>query len=215
MSFPKLTPAMFSFNSPLGMCPDCNGLGMRFEFDPDLFIDPTKSINEGAVLPWGEIAKKRSWSTQIARQIAGRFNISLDTPWTELPEEVRHLILHGNPHLKFRYQSENFTGSWPYEGVINATKRRYKETQSQNMQDYYSRYLSQQPCLTCEGYRLRPEALALTLGGLTIAQATAMSVDEAYAWICGLMGEQDNGGAERLGSNGAAGFKINKETKLL
>ncbi|RME75038.1 MAG: excinuclease ABC subunit UvrA, partial [Chloroflexi bacterium] len=106
LSYPELTPQMFSFNSPLGMCPDCNGLGVRFEFDPELFIDPTKSINEGAVRPWGEVGKKKSWATQIARQIADRFHISLDQPWPTLPEEVRQLILFGNPHIKFRYQSE-------------------------------------------------------------------------------------------------------------
>jgi len=172
------------------MCPACNGLGIRFEFDPDLFVDPSKSINQGAVRPWGEIAKKKSWSTQIAHQLAARFNISLDTPWPDLPEKVRHLILHGNPNIKFSYQSENFHGSWPYEGVINAIRRRYKETQSQGMRDYYSRYLSQQACTTCHGHRLRPEALSVTVGGLTIAQATALSVAEAYAWICSLRGEQ-------------------------
>ena len=197
LSFPELTPQMFSFNSPLGMCPDCNGLGVRFEFDAALFVDPTKSINAGAVLPWGELSKKHSWATQIARQIATRFNISLDTPWPELPEEVRQLILHGNPQIKFKYQSEHFTGQWPYEGVINATRRRYKETHSQSMQDYYSQYLSQQPCQSCAGHRLRPEALAVTLGGLTIAQVTAMSVDEAYAWICDLMGESGAESGER------------------
>lgn len=189
LSFPELTPQMFSFNSPLGMCPDCNGLGEQFEFDPDLFVDASKSINQGAVIPWGELAKKRSWANQIAEQIAHRFKISLDAPWPTLPQEVRDLILHGNPDIKFKYQSENFSGSWPYEGVIKATRRRYKETQSQSMRDYYSQYLSQQPCLTCQGRRLRPEARAVTLGGLTIAAVTAMTVAEAYAWICSLMGE--------------------------
>lgn len=188
LSFPELTPQMFSFNSPLGMCPDCNGLGVRVEFDADLFIDPGKSINEGAVLPWGEIAKKRSWASQIAKQIAQKFDISLDTPWTELPDEVRDLILHGNPHIKFHYRSENFSGSWPFEGVINATRRRYKETGSQGMRDYYSKYLSQQACSTCQGKRLRPEAAAVTVGGLAIAEVTTMSVAEAYGWVCGLMG---------------------------
>jgi excinuclease ABC subunit A len=191
LSFPELTPQMFSFNSPLGACSDCNGLGERFEFDPDLFIDPTKSINEGAVLPWGEVAKKRSWATQVARQIAQRFEISLDTPWTELPQEVRHLILQGNPSIKFSYQSKNFSGSWPYEGVISATKRRYKETHSHGMREYYSRYLSQQPCHTCQGQRLRPEARAVTVGQLRIHQATSMTIAQAYLWICDLMGEQD------------------------
>jgi excinuclease ABC subunit A len=190
LSFPELTPQLFSFNSPLGACPDCNGLGEQFEFDPELFVDPNKSINEGAVIPWGEVAKKsHSWAAQIARQIAQRFNISLDTAWSRLPEEVRHLILRGNPAIKFRYQSENFSGNWPYEGVVNATKRRYRETQSQGMRDYYSQFLSQQPCPTCQGQRLRPEARAVTVGGLKLAEVTSLNVAEAYAWICGLMGE--------------------------
>ena len=188
LSFPELTPQMFSFNSPLGACADCNGLGVRFEFDPELFIDPSKSLNEGAILPWGELAKKNSWATQIAHQIAQRFNISLDTPWFDLPDHVRDLILNGNPDLKFKYQSQNFSGSWPYEGVIKATRRRYKETQSQSMRDYYSRYLSQQPCQTCQGQRLRPEAMAVKLGGMKITEVTTLTVEEAYIWICGLMG---------------------------
>ncbi|MFC1976394.1 excinuclease ABC subunit UvrA [Chloroflexota bacterium] len=187
LSFPELAPQMFSFNSPLGMCPDCNGLGFRFEFDPEMFIDPTRSINEGAVLPWGEVRKKRGWATQLARQMAQRFNISLDTPWADLPQEVKDLILHGNPTIKFRYQSENFTGSWPYEGVVNSTRRRYKETKSDGMQEYYSRYLSKQSCPTCQGNRLRPEAGA-------VSQVTAMSVAEAYGWMCELM---NGDGAER------------------
>lgn len=190
LSFPELTPPMFSFNSPLGACTDCNGLGERFEFDPELFVDPSKSINEGAVIPWGEVAKKgSSWASQISRQMAQRFHFSLDTPWPSLPQSVRDLILHGNPEVKFRYQSENFSGNWPYEGVIKSTQRRYKETQSQGMRDYYSRFLSQQPCPTCQGKRLRPEAGAVTIGGLKIAEVTSMSVAEAYAWICGLMAE--------------------------
>lgn len=192
LSFPELTPQMFSFNSPLGACPDCNGLGEQFEFDPDLFINPNKSINDGAVLPWGEVSKKRSWASQISKQIADRFNISLDTPWRDLPEEVRHLIMHGNPNIRFKYQSENFSGAWPYEGVINSTRRRYKETHSQNMRDFYSQYLSQVPCQTCQGYRLRPEARAVTVGGLQLPQVTAMTIAEAYDWLCGLMDETSN-----------------------
>ncbi len=194
LSFPELTPQLFSFNSPLGACPDCNGLGEQFEFDPQLFIDPGKSINGGAVIPWGEVAKKSSsWAAQIARQMAQRFNFSLDTPWPGLPEEVRHLILHGNPAIRFKYQSENLSGNWPYEGVLNSTKRRYHETQSQGMRDYYSRFFSQQPCPTCRGQRLRPEARAVTVGGLKLTEVTSMNVAEAYAWISGLMNEHVEG----------------------
>ncbi len=213
LSFPAMTPQMFSFNSPLGMCPDCNGLGTRFEFDPDLFIDPSLSINAGAVLPWGEVGKKKGWAGQIARQIADRFDISLDTLWSELPKKVRDLILKGNPSIKFKYESENFTGSWPYEGVVETIRRRYKETHSQGRRDYYSRYLSEQPCLTCQGQRLRPEAGAVKLAGRSIAEMTTMNVAEAYAWIRGLMGDgiepgsngtegQRNGDAEEVGTNG-------------
>ncbi|MCG3210201.1 MAG: UvrABC system protein A [Anaerolineae bacterium] len=206
LSFPELTPQMFSFNSPLGACPECNGLGVRYEFDPDLFINPVKSINQGAVLPWGELSKKKSWATQIARQIADRFHINLDTPWQELPADVRHLILHGNPNIRFKYQSEHFSGNWPYEGVINSTRRRYKETQSQGMRDYYSQYLSEQPCTTCHGQRLRPEARAVKVGGRTLTEVTGMTIAQAYAWMCGLRGEKvelRTRGVVEPGRNGA------------
>ncbi len=206
LSFPELTPQMFSFNSPLGACPECNGLGVRYEFDPDLFINPVKTINQGAVLPWGELSKKKSWATQIAGQIAARFHISLDTPWQELPADVRHLILHGNPNIRFKYQSEHFSGNWPYEGVINSTRRRYKETQSQGMRDYYSQYLSEQPCTTCHGQRLRPEARAVKVGGRTLTEVTDMTIAQAYAWIAGLRGEKvelRTRGVVEPGHNGA------------
>ncbi|HEY85501.1 MAG TPA: excinuclease ABC subunit UvrA, partial [Chloroflexi bacterium] len=184
LSFPELTPQLFSFNSPLGMCPACNGLGEKVEFDSDLFVVASKSINDGGVIPWGELRKKKtSWRYQIAEQMVERFNISLDTPWHQLPEDVRHLILFGNPDIRFSYQSENFTGNWPFEGVINAVRRRYKETKSQSMRDYYSQYLSQQPCPTCNSARLRLEALSVTLGGLSIQQATTLSIRHAFEWV--------------------------------
>jgi excinuclease ABC subunit A len=193
LSFPELTPQMFSFNSPQGMCMECNGLGEVFEFDPDLFYIPHKSIMDGGVIPWGELGKKRkSWGFQIARQIADRFNISLETPWSDLPEEVRHLILFGNPEIKFRYQSENFTGNWPYEGVIHATRRRYKETKSQGMQDYYSQYLSQQPCPVCGGKRLRAEAASVTICGLNVNQVTSLSIQHTFDWVQALRGESSD-----------------------
>jgi excinuclease ABC subunit A len=102
---------------------------------------------------------------------------------------VRDLILDGNPNIRFKYQSENFSGNWPYEGVINSIKRRYKETGSQGMRDYYSQYLSEQPCTTCGGQRLRPEARAVTVGGRTVTDVTEMTIAQAYAWIAGLRGE--------------------------
>jgi excinuclease ABC subunit A len=194
LSFPQLTPQMFSFNSPQGMCAECNGLGEIFEFDPDLFYIADKSLLDGAVIPWGELRKKRGWANQIARQIAERFNIDLETPWRDLPQTVRDLILYGNPDIKFRYQSENFTGNWPYEGVIQSTRRRYKETKSQGMQDYYSQYLSQMPCSTCGGKRLRPEAASVTVGGLNINQVTSLSIQHAFDWVQALRGQLNGRG---------------------
>lgn len=200
LSFPELTPQLFSFNTPLGMCMDCNGLGKKVEFDPELFFIPDKSIHDGGVIPWGEMRKKQnSWSYQIAAQIAQRFNISLDTPFRNLPSEVRNLILYGNPDLKFRYESENFTGNLPFEGVINQVRRRYKETQSQSMHDYYSKYLSQQPCPTCDGTRLRPEAIAVTVGGLNMVQVTSLSIRHAFNWVEALRGAKTGITTELLG----------------
>jgi excinuclease ABC subunit A len=191
LSFPEMTPQLFSFNSPLGMCPDCNGLGYRAEFDPTLFYHPHKSILDGGVIPWGELGKKqKNWSYQIATQIADRFNISLDTPWRNLPQQVQDLILFGDETIKFDYKSENFQGSWPFEGVIHSTRRRYRETKSQNQRDYYSRYLSELPCRTCHGSRLRREANAVTIGGLNVTHVTQLSVEEAFAWAEALGGER-------------------------
>jgi len=198
LSFPELTPTLFSFNSPLGMCPECNGLGIRHEFDPTLFVNPNVSINKGAVIPWGEVGKKDSWARQIAGQIAERFNISLDTPWLELPLDVRTLILEGNPDIKFTYQGTNFTGNWPYEGVINSTKRRYKETGSEGMREAYSRYLNHQPCMVCQGQRLRPEALSVTVGGLKVPHFMGFSVAEAFSWVEKLMGAESPLSAQEL-----------------
>lgn len=188
ISFPELTPQMFSFNSPLGACSDCNGLGIRFAFDPELCIDPNLSINDGAVMPWGEISKKESWAAQLARQIEYRYKISLDTPWRDLPENVKDLILNGSEE-KFKYRSESFVGNWSHEGVLNTLSRRYEETSSQNMREYYSRFLSEQPCTTCNGARLRPEARAVTVAGKTISHITGMTVADAHHWVAGLMSD--------------------------
>jgi excinuclease ABC subunit A len=110
-----------------------------------------------------------------------------------LPPEVKYLILYGNSTIKFQYHSEHLSGSWPYEGVVSSTRRRYKETKSEGMREYYSRYLSQQPCPTCRGHRLRPEAGAVTVGGFNISQVTGMNVAEAYSWVCRLQNGGERG----------------------
>ncbi|MDY6877668.1 MAG: excinuclease ABC subunit UvrA [Chloroflexota bacterium] len=189
LSFPELTPAMFSFNSPLGMCPECNGLGTKVEFDPDRFVDPAKSLHEGGVRTWGELRKKRSSGMyHVAQSIVERFDHDLDTPWRELAKECQQAILYGG--VKVRWQSESdratWQGEWSYEGTLNETRRRYRQTKSEYTRKWYASFMSQRSCPMCHGQRLRPESAAVTVGGQTINQVTGLSIGEALAWIEGL-----------------------------
>ncbi len=186
ISFPELTPQMFSFNSPHGMCPDCNGLGTTFEFHPDLFIEPDKTVGEGAVRTWGEVNKKKSSGIyQAASQILNRFGFDLDTPWHDLSEECRQAILFGGVKVTWKSESERgkWEGEWENEGVVNATRRRYHQTRSEYMRRWYSSFMRQQPCPTCGGRRLRPEAMGVTIAGKNIQQLTGLSICDALAWV--------------------------------
>ncbi|MGD8397227.1 MAG: excinuclease ABC subunit UvrA [Anaerolineae bacterium] len=189
LSFPELTPQMFSFNSPHGMCPECNGLGTTREFDPVLFIDPSKTVGEGAVRTWGALSrKKRSGTYQAAVQILEQFGYDLDTPWSEVSEACRQAILFGGVKVAYRSESDrgSWQGEWETEGVVNVTRRRYHQTQSQGMRDRYAAFMRQQTCPTCHGKRLRPEASATTVAGKNIQDVTALSIDEALHWVTGL-----------------------------
>jgi excinuclease ABC subunit A len=160
LSFPELTPAMFSFNSPMGMCPECNGLGTKVEFDAEMFYDPDKTLHEGGMRAWGELAKKtKSGTYQAAKQIVEQFGQDLDTPWRELSEECRNAILYGGAKIVWRSE---YTRRW------------------------YATFMSQQPCSVCHGQRLRPESAAVTVGGKTIIDVTGMSIGEAVEWVEGL-----------------------------
>jgi excinuclease ABC subunit A len=198
ISFPELTPQMFSFNSPHGMCPECNGLGTRVEFDPALFVDPDKTVGEGAVRTWGEVNKKRnSGIYQSALQILGRFGHDLDTPWRDLSGECKDAILFGGVKVTWRSESDrgSWQGEWETEGVVHGTRRRYLQTKSEYMRRWYMQFMSQQACPTCGGRRLRPEAAATTLAGKSIQEVTSMSICDALAWMEGLWpGEMANDG---------------------
>ena len=186
ISFPELTPAMFSFNSPLGMCTECNGLGTKIEFDLGLFVDPDKTLNEGGVRTWGELAKKkRSGTHKAAQQIVEHFGYDLDTPWRELSEECQNAILYGGVKVTWQWESERSSGQgeWEYEGTFNAAQRRYRQTKSEGARRWYTRFMSQQHCPTCRGQRLRPESAAVTVGDKTINEVAAMSIGEALAWV--------------------------------
>jgi len=186
LSFPELTPSMFSFNSPAGMCPECNGLGRKVEFDPDLFVEPDKSLHEGGVRTWGELRKKKSSGIHhVAQSIVEQFGHDLDTPWCELAEECQQAILYGGVRVKWQSESDRaaWQGEWSYEGTLNETRRRYHQTKSDSMRRRYTNFMSQQPCTTCHGRRLRPESAAVTLGGQPISGVTALSIGEALAWV--------------------------------
>jgi excinuclease ABC subunit A len=189
LSFPELTPAMFSFNSPMGMCPECNGLGTKVEFDPDRFVDPDKTLHDGGVRTWGELRKKKSSGMyHVAQSIVERFDHDLDTPWRDLSEECQQAILYGGVKVKWQSESDRATwqGEWSYEGTLNETRRRYHQTKSEHTRRWYASFMSQQTCPTCHGQRLRPESAAVTLGGKTINQVTALSIGEALEWVRGL-----------------------------
>jgi len=192
LSFPELTPAMFSFNSPIGMCPECNGLGTKIEFTADLFIEPDKSLHEGGVRTWGELQKKKTSGTyQVVKQIVEHFGHDLDTPWRDLSETCQQAILYGGVQVTWQSASDRgkWQGEWEYEGTVNATRRRYRQTKSEHTRRWYSSFMSQQPCPTCHGQRLRPESGAVTLSGKTINQVTALSIGEALQWVEDLRAE--------------------------
>jgi excinuclease ABC subunit A len=189
LSFPELTPAMFSFNSPMGMCPECNGLGTKVEFDAEMFYDPDKTLHEGGMRAWGELAKKtKSGTYQAAKQIVEQFGQDLDTPWRELSEECRNAILYGGAKIVWRWENERGQGqhAGKNEGVVNSIRRRYHQTHSEYTRRWYATFMSQQPCSVCHGQRLRPESAAVTVGGKTIIDVTGMSIGEAVEWVEGL-----------------------------
>jgi len=190
ISFPELEPPMFSFNSPLGMCPDCNGLGQLFSFDPEKFVEPGKSILDGAVRSWGPLQTSKS-ARVIANAFVRRYKFPLDAPWKRLPEKVRQGILWGDPEVKVKWEwgdHDGGQGSWisSYAGAIPNTQRRYHQTQSEDMRQWYSQFMSYQPCATCHGTRLRREAAAVRFCGKTIVEIQAMSIAEAKEFFSGL-----------------------------
>lgn len=186
IGFDELSPQSFSFNSPIGACVACNGLGYRLEFDPDLVVpDPERTIMEGAVDPWGRLeAKKDSWTMNAVSNLAKAYNFSLEMPWYQMPEIVKELILYGSKGKKFKIAWQNVRGSGEYmmkfEGVIPQLQRRMHETTSEEMRRYYMQYISDKPCPDCDGQKLKPASLAVRVGAKNIGEITAMSVKEAY-----------------------------------
>jgi excinuclease ABC subunit A len=192
LSFPELSPQAFSFNSPQGMCDDCNGLGTRFEFDPILVVpDETLSIEEGAVKPWGErTSEKTGWGANYRRQLMEQLGIDGNRPWHKLTEKKRKILLHGTDTRKFKIAWENRSGQGHFdvtwEGILPRLLRRFKETRSERMKRWYNQFIANTRCTTCDGHRLRAESAAVKLGDRSIVDLSAMTVTETRAFFANL-----------------------------
>jgi excinuclease ABC subunit A len=187
-SMPELEPRIFSFNSPHGACPRCTGLGSQQEIDPDLVVDPSLSVNEGAILPWSSGA---DYYEQLAQAIGEKYGIDLDVPWEDLPEDDQDLFLYGAEGERVYVSYRNRMGRRrsymaPLEGIVTSLERRYLETDSEYSRERIEEYMSVRPCPECHGARLRPETLAVKVGGIGIHEFTRRSAREAIEWLGGL-----------------------------
>jgi excinuclease ABC subunit A len=190
VSLPELQPRIFSFNSPHGACPRCTGLGAQQEIDPDLLIpDPTLSIGEGALVPWS--LGNSGFYESIIQAIADRYEIDLDTPWQDLTEEQQNLFLYGTDGERIYISYRNRMGrrrayTMAFEGLVPSLERRYRDTDSSQQRERLEEYMSFRPCPVCHGARLKPEVLAVTVGGRNIHEFTRMSVTRALEFLDGL-----------------------------
>lgn len=187
ISLPEITPRMFSFNNPYGACPVCMGLGSHREFDEHLVI-PNKalSVGEGVFAPLSK--NRNAYSMCVMDAVLKEYGYTLDTPWQDIDKRTQKLVLHGAGSEKFRFHYTNMFGEYKeynvaFEGVLPMLTRRYQETESEEMRESYADYMTEIPCPACHGARLKPETLAITVGGLNIAELTAMTIREADEFL--------------------------------
>ncbi|MBE2999750.1 excinuclease ABC subunit UvrA [Nocardiopsis sp. HNM0947] len=187
LSFEQLEPRSFSFNAPYGACPDCSGLGTRMEVDPDLLVpDPAKSLSEGAIAPWASGPNTGYWE-RILQAVADALGVTMDTPWEDLPRKARKALLEGHNtqvHVSYRNRFGRTRSYYTdYEGVIPWVRRRHSETESEFSRDRLEGYMRTVPCPTCEGTRLKPVVLAVTVGGKSIAEVAQMSLSDSAKFL--------------------------------
>lgn len=195
ISFQELQPNLFSFNSPLGMCPECNGLGIKLQVDPELIISkPDISLLDGASIWYGNLRKKKpSWSLKSLDSIARHYQIDLETPWNQLPEDFRQVLLYGSNGeiVHFEYASED--GTWSgqsyreIKGIIYHINRLFRQTKSEWSRRYYMQFMRQLPCPMCQGERLCPEARFVTVAGKRLPELTAWHIAALHEWITNLL----------------------------
>ncbi|NLZ89709.1 MAG: hypothetical protein GX916_09445, partial [Clostridiales bacterium] len=193
ISIEELTPRMFSFNNPYGACPDCAGLGYLKTISPDMiFPDKSKSLNQGAVsaMGWNSSGDKRSTSHMIFRGLSEHYHFSMDTPIAELPDKVIRILLYGSGGVKVPVQFVSSDGKGiykvAYEGIIPSLTRRYRETTSESAKAMYEAYMQDEICPACRGKRLKREALAVTMGGINIADLSSMNIVRCREFLSSL-----------------------------
>ncbi|OKL47651.1 excinuclease ABC subunit A [Boudabousia liubingyangii] len=184
----EIEPRTFSFNAPYGACPDCTGIGMKLEVDPELVVpDETKSLSEGAIGPWSGANK---YHQRQLKALASQQGFSMKTPWEDLPAEVQDMLLNGNNfEVKVSFvnrwgRKREYTSG--FEGAIRYIERKREETESNWSREKLDAYMREVPCATCQGARLKPEVLAVTVGEKNIFELSSMSIADAYEFICGL-----------------------------
>ena len=192
ISLPEIAPRMFSFNSPFGACPVCTGLGSHKEFDPALVVpDPTLSVADGVFAPLSK--NPNSYGMRAITALLAAHDYDAHTPWNRMDKKTQKMLLYGSDeYVSFQYTNmfgEEKEYHVPYEGVLPALTRRYRETDSEEMRESYEDYMTDTPCSACHGARLKPEALAVTVGGKNIAALTALTIREADAFL--MAAEQD------------------------
>ncbi|GAO40737.1 excision nuclease subunit A [Sphingomonas changbaiensis NBRC 104936] len=205
-TIPEIEPRLFSFNAPQGACPACDGLGEKLIFDEMLVVpNETLSLKKGAIVPWAKSQPPSPYYMQVLASLAREFDFSLETPWNELSPQVQRTILHGTEGravtLRFIDGRKSYEVKKPFEGVIGNLNRRLLQTESAWMREELGKYQSAQPCETCGGARLKPEALAVKIAGEHISHATRMSVVDALAWFTSLppqLSPQQRAIAERI-----------------
>ncbi len=202
LSFDELAPRNFSFNSPYGACPTCDGLGTRLEVDAELVVpDATLSINEGALAPWA--SNTLEYWYRVLEAVGEVHGFSLDTPWKKLPKRARDVVLYGSDeeiYVRYRNRYGRQRSYYTtYEGVLPNLERRYKETDSDASREKLEQFMREIPCRACKGARLRPETLAVTVGGLNISQLTDLSIRKTLGFLDPIeLSEREEMIAERL-----------------
>ncbi len=185
----EIEPRLFSFNSPHGACPACDGLGVENFFDPAMVVpDERRSLADGAIAPWS--GPMSQYYDQTLQSLAKHYKFSTRTAWADLSERIRDIVLNGsgetNVEMTYKDTARSYQVTKPFEGVLKNLARRYRETDSAWVREEMSRYQAEKPCAVCHGARLKPEALAVRIGGQTIAQTSDLSIRAALAWFEGV-----------------------------